>query len=168
MLKSYRITKYNPDKRNKDWHYLDFKEWTSISDFENENIAQYYKMEDKYIQIIIKIMEIYNITSLIIKNYEKRDKYNDITFKEWISQEIFENISNNKTILLNDIPTIVRSILRENIWCKLQWERNFFIHFWWDFYMYIGFRDSKKIVEKLKNINTTDLFIEEFRSPYLR
>jgi hypothetical protein len=51
---SYRITKYNPDKRNEKGHYK-VEEWTSISDIGKEfnetkfTYQDYISMEDKYI-----------------------------------------------------------------------------------------------------------------------
>lgn len=168
MLHSYRITKYNPENRNEKWFYNIVNEWTSIYDFKDNNINQYIEIEDMYIETVKKFMEINKINFLTIKNYEKKDDYKDIKFKLWINKQNYEIIKNNIIISINEIPTLIRLVLRENIWCKLSWNRNFFVHFWYDLYMYIWFRHSKKIEEKIKNLHIDNIYIEEFRSPYLR
>lgn len=168
MLSSYRVTKYNPQNRNEKWFYKDLNEWTSIYDFKERDKNQYINIENMYIEIVKKFMDLNNISFLTIKNYEEKDKYEEIKFKIWISKKNFEKIKNNTIISMNEIPTLIRLILRENLWCKLIWNRNFFIHFWYDLYMFIWFKYSKKIEEKIKNINIDNIYIEKFRSPYLR
>jgi hypothetical protein len=42
---------------------------------------------------------------------------------------------------LGDIERICRLNLREALWCKLEDEGGQFVHFGWDYYMYIGGAD---------------------------
>ena len=63
------------------------------------------------------------------------------------------------------IESVSRLVLREIIWCRLGAESDFYIHFGWDYYMYIG---AQKTSEKLlRAIGQLGLFIEEMASPYL-
>lgn len=168
MLKSYRVTKYNPNKRNIKWLYINNNEWTSIYDFKNWNLDEYFEIENKYINIVQKFMKINNINFLKIKKYEKNNKYDDIKFKNWLDKKVYDKIGDNVNIFFDEIPTIIRLLLRENIWCKLYWKRWFFLHFWYDLYMYIWFNPSKRIERLVSNIFISDIYIEEFRSPYLK
>ena len=53
FMTSYSITKYNPEKRNAQGHYLDHSEWTSIGDigkpeYNNLDYAAYEKTENGF------------------------------------------------------------------------------------------------------------------------
>jgi len=62
-----------------------------------------------------------------------------------------------------EIATVCRLNLRGMIWCKLEDERRF-IHFGYDYYMYIGVpvpcEDAKALASRV------GLFVEEFKSPH--
>jgi hypothetical protein len=38
----------------------------------------------------------------------------------------------------SDLDWVVRLALREALWCRLKGERGFYVHFGYDYYMYIG------------------------------
>jgi hypothetical protein len=42
------------------------------------------------------------------------------------------------------------------------------VHFWWDYYMYIGFKPSKNTEKLVANLTIDKSYIENFRSPYLK
>ena len=57
-------------------------------------------------------------------------------------------------------------MLRDIIWCKLEFTGRFFVHFGWDFYMYVGtMPDTSGVV---KQTEAGRLFVERFNSPYGR
>lgn len=67
-------------------------------------------------------------------------------------------------ISFNDINLLVKLILREDVWAKLESDI-LDIHFGYDYYMYIC---SEKRLEKAeKIIKEKGLFIENIKSPYL-
>ena len=167
MLQSYRITKYDPNKRDKNGFYIDSNEWTDISDFWKNDICEYLEIEDLYADIAKKILMFNNINSFTVSKVEHRWNYKDINNIS-ISKEVYDRITEGGTFYVDELDSLIRSVLRWSQWFKIKWKRNFFIHFWYDLYMYIWFNYSKKIIEKISNINTNKIFIEEFRSPYLK
>ena len=167
MLESFRITKYNPKNRNEKGHYL-VDEWTSFSDvWKNVTFEEYITIENKYIECVEKCMQIVNIKNLVLKKYEENTSFYLIN-QFWLDEKVYNSLHENINVCINDIPTVIRAILRGNCWWKLSWDKNFFIHFGWDYYMFIGFKSSKKLKQKVLNLNIEGLYIEEFRSPYLK
>ena len=151
-MNEYRVTKYNPAKRVNGL-YLE-NEWSSYYDignsFNNKLLTSecYYKVEQNYISFLMHIIRIERIEGVCIKQLEK---YQKVRWKQG------QHIKNQ------EITYLVRDCLREKCWCKLK-NDNFYIHFGYDYYMYIGcelnFGVVKSIAEKY------NLFAEEMESPY--
>ena len=74
-MKTYRITKYNPSKRNEQGHYLDNNEWTSISDL--KNLDEYFKVESAYVNAILTILQHFKISRLYAVFIEKHTNEED-------------------------------------------------------------------------------------------
>jgi hypothetical protein len=165
----WRITKYNPKYRNQQGFFL-HNEWTSYSDigklYGNKEFTygKYLVIENLYIQAIYAFMNCCNITSLQIKGLEKQTNITvDIhNTKDMIT--LYSNIKEEMQLTSNQIEDICKLILREQLWCKLINNQNMYVHFGYDFYMYIGTISScEKVIEKIQN---SGLFIEKFESPY--
>ena len=62
-----------------------------------------------------------------------------------------------------DIDAIVRMCLRESIWCKLQGDIGAYVHFGYDYYMYIGCSDCDSSL----TWPTHGVFTENMPSPYM-
>ena len=77
---------------------------------------------------------------------------------------MISSIANGSKVFRADIPMIVRAILREVAWCKLEGAA-MYVHFGYDYYMYIG---SKRDLtsKELCRLEKEGLFVEEFISPY--
>ncbi len=98
---SWRITKYNPQFRNTQGHYLK-DEWISFSNighmYENKifTIEEYLNTEDKYVHAILSLMKCLNINTLHVY---KLEKYRTIKNTHYLSQEMidcFNNIYDNQ------------------------------------------------------------------------
>ena len=62
-----------------------------------------------------------------------------------------------------DIPSVLRSILRNEFWCRLE-NGDGFIHVGWDYYLYVGVpRVDRSIITAAQ---ARGLFVEDFISPY--
>jgi len=164
----WRITKYNPTYRDKKGAYLR-DEWTAYSDigrtYNNKKITfdDYIKVEDAYIASIISFMELTKTEGLSIVGLESRGLPERDTH---YSRDMVDAFVKAKEGLLLDrqlVRLIARLILREDLWCKLKAE-NMYVHFGYDYYMYIG--SSKYSEEVIKKIEKSGLFVEEFKSPY--
>ena len=148
----YRITKYNPANRV-DGIYIT-EEWTSFSDigkiFDGTKLTQdvYLETEQAYIDCCIALIEKAQIPSLSIEQAEYYAK----------GLHFPPNISNTK-----DIRQVITACLREQCWLKLI-SNNFFIHFGYDYYMYIGTVLPNDIVSEIAA--QYSLYCEQYPSPH--
>ena len=168
---TYRITKFDPKKRNEEGHFLDNSEWTAISDignpkYNNISYAEYEKIETAYTESIKLILEEKRISNLKIDSFElyntiedfenyKKDgrlKNIDIDFKSEIA-----TLKNGTTLNLKEIQKIIRLILRETIWMNLL-NSEFKITFGYDYYMYVECSELTK--STIVNIQEMGLFVE--------
>lgn len=148
----YRITKFNPQNRRNNKYIA--HEWTSVSDigkaFDSGVLTadQYNRIETAYIDCSIELLRKADIDRLLVCSPEYYDK--DIRFPEILYVE-------------RDIRWAIKCCLQEKSWVKLE-ANNFFIHFGYDYYMYIGTELPSLSVEKI--VNKHHLFCEKTFSPY--
>lgn len=170
----YRITKYNPKFRDSQDIYLR-EEWTSFYDVNNYygkekfTIEEYLETEKSYIEAIFMIMSLNEVKCLEVKELEsyftEKEILKDDSYLEDEDIEVFRKVNNNKLIYISNIKSLIKLILRNHLWCKLDNSNRMFIHFGHEYYMYIGSLISiKDIIEK---INKSGLYVEEEQSPYL-
>ena len=151
-MREYRITKYNPINRVEGIYSIE--EWTSVSDigkiFANGVLTyeEYEKTENAYIDCCIELIKESAISQLWIYDAEFYDK--DICF----SQSVFKE---------SDIRLLIKYCLQEKCWAKLK-AKNFFIHFGYDYYMYVGTGLPVELVNKIAKKH--GLFCEIHRSPH--
>ena len=63
------------------------------------------------------------------------------------------------------IVFIIQAILRNKLGCKLEFDNTMYVHFGWDYYMFIS--SAKACQSAIKKIEEIGLFVEPFVSPYL-
>jgi hypothetical protein len=79
--------------------------------------------------------------------------------------EKIKPINLNQELSIQEVKEIVRLTLRAVIWCKLTLQQKFFVHFGYDYNMYIGsYKDCPKARMKIEK---SGLFVETYTSPYL-
>ena len=146
----YRITKYDPAKRNEHGHYLDIEEWTEFCDVgKNVTLEEYEQVEASYIKTAIEFLSSTGITKL-----------NIVGFKEYQNRRVPKE---NESIAIGEFENELRSLLRGDFWCKFESEFGY-VHVGYDFYMYIGVNTLEPgLIELAQN---RGLFVEEFTSPY--
>lgn len=167
MKNEYRITKYNPKFRNNLGHYLR-DEWIDYSEIgkffmdEEFTYEEYIKKENSYISVISFIIDKKKNKYIQIKNAAKDirelDKNTSSSMKS-----IMSKIKNGAFIEVGDVPDLCRLILRGHIWAKI-YTLSLFIHFGYDYYMYIGF--TGRCSGLTRKVKECGLFIERFKSPY--
>jgi hypothetical protein len=157
MKFKFRVTKYNPAVRNELGHYM-VDDWTSISDigkvFSGMKLTKedYQKVEATYLSAIRAFLVEAEIDSLQISALE-----NSTSYKEF------------KVGMALNIPGILRIsklALREKLWARLANPGQAYVHFGYDYYMYIGV--PRKCPKAAQSARDQGLFVEPFRSPYLR
>lgn len=149
MEYSYRIVKYTNINENGDiCSHPD--EWTSFFDVgQKVEESEYEKVEVQYINYVLELCDCLKINSLNI---------NDLSVNVERSS-YFEG----QSIYISQLGDVIRSILREDIWCKLVSDRCEF-HFGYDFYMY--FVSKIEPLECISKIETK-LTVQKYKSPYL-
>ncbi|MFQ5548957.1 MAG: RNA-binding protein, partial [Woeseia sp.] len=65
-----------------------------------------------------------------------------------------------------DLLNAMRDVLRERYWARFEDEQGRFVHFGWDYYMYVGVTCECPRAEEAAS--KRGLFVEAFRSPYHR
>ncbi|MEK4523363.1 hypothetical protein MKX96_17170 [Psychrobacillus sp. FSL W7-1493] len=166
----WRVTKYNPEFRDENGYYTLREEWTCPSEMGktingNEfTLNEYLQVEAAYIDSVIKFIEETSIDSLRILQLEctisEEDKTSPLYEKEFETMVLKEDALVNK----NDIRLICKMVLRNFIWCQLYSKNNFFVHFGWDYYMYIG--SKVNCLSAIEFASNNGLFVEQCASPY--
>ncbi len=168
-----RITKYNPKYRNKKGHYKR-NEWTDIYEvgnhFEGVKFTKesYIKTENEYINAVVEILKENDLKHLrLIGFQENRYKYSLQIFKnKWFHETAYEqlNLFEDKLIPIEIMPLVIQLHLRGYIDSNLAIYKQFFVHFGYDYYMYVG---AIRIPFELKeHLRSPSLFIEDIISPY--
>ena len=151
-MTEYRITKYNPTNRSEGIYMAN--EWTSFSDigkvFGGTQLSEdvYLKTEQAYINCCMELIAKAQISTLSV---EQAEYYAEgVLFPASISED-------------EEIRQVIKACLREQCWMKLVAE-GFFVHFGYDYYMYIGSTLVAEDVEKIAAHN--GLYCEQCQSPY--
>ena len=168
---SYKITKYcfkNKDKAEKEV----LNEWTSISDIGKTYngkkflYEEYIKTENNYIKTILMFIKLNNVKYMTVDDLEKHPNptvvYDEYDFQ---IEKLIKKIQNEMKINIFDINLLSRAILRERIWAKLHFNDVLYIHFGYDYYMYIGSKQEPK--KEIEQINKLGLEVEPMISPYI-
>ena len=166
----WRVTKYNPDFRDENGYYTLVEEWTCPSEIggtingKEFTLDEYLQVETAYINSVIKFIEESSIDSLRILQLEcdisEEDKTSPLYEKEFEKLILKEDSIVNK----NEIRLICKMVLRNFLWCKLYSKDNFFVHFGWDYYMFIG--SNVNCLSAIKFAENNGLFVEQCTSPY--
>lgn len=177
----WRITKYDPNKRDKDGLFLE-ESWTSFSDVgritsgSRLTVNEYIQVEEAYIKAVEYFFEPVKDYSVEICDFEQVDSIEEIKvikerYFELYPQELlclFLKLKDGYSLCYEEIGNLCRLILREHIWGKISFEdddRKIFAHFGYDYYMYLGSSFNDKKV--MSNIKKTGLYIEPYDSPYI-
>jgi hypothetical protein len=150
----YRVTKYNPALRDARGAYI-ADEWTSVTDIGREfggvvlTEGEYQRAEQNYVDSAIAFLSEGGITSLRVEGLENH-------------KGVALRFSEGSAVSVPQVDDLIRRILREEFWCRLE-ARGGFVHFGWDYYMYIGVPQRCPAAEKLAD--ELGLYIEQFASP---
>jgi len=151
----YRVTKYDPKLRSATGAYL-ADDWTSCFDIGKSfggtllTEKRYLGVEQAYLQAAVAFLAEANIVKLKVVGLENH-------------QQILSAPPEGSTIQSSEASQVLRSLLREEYWCKLENPKSF-IHVGYDYYMYIGL--PTKCPNAIAVANSIGLFVEEFPSPY--
>lgn len=152
----FRVTKYNPVHRTDNGSFM-LEDWTSSADIGRSfngvvlTEAGYKAVENAYIDTALAFLREARVSQLVVVGLENHDEAAVVP-------------SEGKVLALNEIPSVLSSILRELYWCKLE-SQQAYIHVGYDFYMYVGVPVVCSAAVALAK--RSSLYVESFLSPYL-
>jgi hypothetical protein len=151
----YRVTKYDPSLRGEGGAYLG-DDWTSRSDigktFGGTPLTEdrYLHIEQSYLKAAAAFLNEAGVTELTVVGLENH-------------RQSAAAPRNGSLIKLEEVPAVLRSLLREEFWCKLEGPSSF-IHVGYDYYMYVG--TPIECTSASDFAQRSELFVEAFKSPY--
>lgn len=167
----WRITKYNPAFRDDNGYFTLVEEWTCPSEIGkiingNEfTLEEYLRVETAYIDTVIQFLTASNLHSLRIlqcSSLEISSKERQSILYEPEFDKVQVDI--DRIVTMQEIRTICKMVLRNLLFCQFYSKDQFFVHFGWDYYMYIG--SNKSSFSAIEFAENSGLFVEPVQSPY--
>ena len=152
----YRVTKYNPAYRDEHGAYTK-AEWTAVSDIGKEfdgvvlTEAEYARVEKAYVDSALTFLSEARVPALTICGLENHGEYQMA-------------LSEGMELTPKELATPFGEVLREKYWCRFERAGEAFVHFGFDYYMYIGTKVPCRA--SMRFAARRGLFVEEFVSPY--
>ncbi|MFH7041748.1 hypothetical protein ABT392_05450 [Paucibacter sp. JuS9] len=160
MRYQFRLTKYNPELREPNGAYM-LDEWTSYSDvgrsFAGVTLCEeeYLRVESAYLTSLASFLAESGIASLRIAGLE-----------DYGTGALPPFVEAGRDLNLGECVAFSKLALRERVWAKLVRPGVAYIHFGYDFYVYLGL--PRLCPAALQHAHDAGLFAEAIRSPYLR
>lgn len=168
-MTQFRVTKYDPRRRGEDGAFLDH-DWTSVTDIGKNfrsgvlTYPQYRIVEDAYVDSVKRLMAVAGVNSLQIAGLEDHGEHPLRT--SLVLDDIerrMPTLQEGKRISGEDVDIVIRLNLRERIWCRLLGDRYFFVHFGFDYHMYVGLPPATNALPLLP----VGMYRELFNSPHM-
>jgi hypothetical protein len=160
MRYPYRITKYNPALRDANGVFKG-DDWTACSDVGRAfggvvlTQAEYQRIEDAYAFAVDSLLRAAKVDSLQLRGLENRG-----------NSQLPNFVKLEADLDVTQCAEFARIALREQAWGKLVAPGRAYVHFGYDYYMYVGL--PVLCVQAVAAVRQRGLFVEPFRSPYLR
>ncbi len=152
----YRITKYNPIHRDKNGTFTK-EDWLAFSDvgksFNGEilTLAEYERTEKAYIETAIAFLSEAQIPYINVNGVQN-------------TKDVSKTVQDGMSIEISSLKKLFTDVLRERYWCRFEKDDEVFVHFGWDYYMYIG--TKVYCGNAITFAYEKGLFVEELISPY--
>ena len=166
----WRVTKYDPTFRDERGAYLK-GDWTSVSDIGKSfdgnvlTAAQYRDIEDAYVNTALSFVGEAGLDALTVDYLENHGAPAGQP-PDLLAISLDPRLVRTGMLVTGDaLADACRLTLREMLWCKLGAPNGFYIHFGYDYYMYVG--SPSPSLNSVDFGKTQGLFIEPMRSPYL-
>lgn len=166
----YRVTKYDPKLRDETGRYMQ-DEWTDFScvgikiNGQICTLEAYEAIENLYVNAVMQFVTCADIGFMECRYVEKNSAiFEDVDIPVSL-RAMYDRVVDGVKISKADLPVLLKLLLRNYLWCKLELDDKIFVHFGWDYYMYIGI--AKECRDVVEYVVKSGLFVEEFKSPYL-
>jgi len=166
-MPGFRVTKYDPAFRSSDGQYVR-DDWTSIADIGCAfggrvlDVTEYLRTETAYVTAVRLFMNCARLSVLVIRDLQVNSAPVEDLAES--TAERISKVTDGTEVRGDDLDWIVRLALREAIWCRLEGSNGFYVHFGYDYYMYVGATESGLAASKLP----PGIFAEDFESPWQR
>jgi hypothetical protein len=108
-------------------------------------------------------MEALRITTLRVVDLEVNDSSDALPASLVADTKLWTStVSEGALVSAEQLDRVIRLALREAIWCRLEGASGFYVHFGYDYYMYIGSESS----EPAPPLLPPGIHAEPFDSPY--
>jgi hypothetical protein len=154
-MKEYRVTKYDPRLRDPRGAFTG-DDWISVTQIGQSfggvvlTDQEYKRVEQAYVDVALAFLNEGGVTMLKVEGLEN-SRRQPLTFHD------------GSVLRLEQLSDVMRGILRQQFWCRLEAE-NGFVHFGWDYYIYIGV--AHRCIAAERKAADVGLHVEEFVSPY--
>lgn len=171
----YRITKYNPARRDKDGAYIDWRdEWSEASDIGKVfkgtefTLGDYLATEKSYIKAVLCLFDASGLSHLRIiqQPMDIQNRSNYINEMCVDTPHLYDpafsdiDITDDKKVERDEIETIIKMALRGFITTPLAVLDEFYLFFGWDSYVYVETNVTAP------EINTDPpIYIEDMNNP---
>jgi len=172
MPEFYRITKFNPIKRETEGDYFYLSEWTAITDigkpeYKNISYEDYESVETAYVNAVFSILSEKKIDSLLVDSFGFC--FSKEEFQEFEKDGRLQNLKvdfeteiailrNGLELDINKLDKYLRLLLRETINMQLVNEK-IEVAFYWDFFMYVECEELE--IATIRQIEESGLFVEK-------
>ncbi len=160
MRNQYRVSKYDPSLRDDDGAFRR-EEWTSRGDvgrvFNGVPLTDsaYRAVEAAYLFAVESLLCEAKVDTLYIHSLENPAGHKLPSF-----------IQTRAVLSVTQCVEFARMVLREMAWGKLVAPGRAYVHFGYDYYMYLGLPYQCR--KAIAAVQQRGLFVESCRSPYLR
>ena len=154
----YRITKYDPARRDALGRYL-VDEWTDYSCVGGSfggvvlTRAAYERMEDAYVRAALALVEEAGVAELAVTTLEMRGASPALGFA----------LVEGAGYAGAELSALLRCCLRAELWCRFE-APGAFVHVGYDYYLYVGV--SRPCPLWIAAARRDALYVEECASPY--
>lgn len=163
----WRVTKYDPALRDERGAFGG-DDWSSVSDVGTSfggtplTVDAYRATEDRYVAAALAFLRESQIPRLVVEDLEAGPP-TELTSE--LGLEPLSPPEEGERLGAERVADVVRLALREELWCRLEMPGRFFLHFGYDYYMYVGCRAD--LPEAVAEAERLGLFVELHPSPYL-
>ncbi len=154
-MRQFRVTKYNPAHRDALGRFSG-DDWTCFSQVGTSvrgvrlTLQAYEGVERAYIQSAQAFLQESGVRSLTARGVEN-------------ARASPEAPREGEVLAMDALAKAMQHVLRNEYWCRFE-APSAFVHFGWDFYMYVGVPQPCEAASVFAT--TRGLFVEAFDSPY--